>query len=91
MDSVRQAILIDRQLGHASPGGEAALKAAWSVVGRKHYTDMGFLTMDAKRSAEAVREVLDRAMNALRHTASNGETALREQAGGEQPQARTGT
>jgi hypothetical protein len=52
---------------------------------------MGFLTMDAKRSAEAVREVLGRAMKALRHTTSNGETALLEQAGVEQPRARTGT
>ena len=84
-------ILIDRQLGHSSPGGEAALKAAWSVVGRKHYTDMGFLTMDAKRSAEAVRDVLGRAMKTLRHTISNGETALLERAGGKQRQARTGT
>ena len=83
--------MIDRPLGQWSRGGDAALKAAWSVVGRKHYTDMGFFTMDARRSAEAVREVLDRATEALRHTASNGDTALLKQAGGEQPQARTGT
>jgi hypothetical protein len=52
---------------------------------------MGFLTMDAKRSAEAVRDVLDRATEALKHVASNGDTALLGRAGGEQPQARTGT
>lgn len=51
--------LIDRQLGHASPGMDEARKAAWSVVGRKHYTDHGRLTPDARRSAEAVRGMLD--------------------------------
>jgi integrase len=69
-------ILIDRQLGHASPAGEAALHAAWSAVGRKHYTDMGFLTVDAKRSAEAVRGVLSRAENELEDASQRGETAL---------------
>jgi hypothetical protein len=47
--------------------------------------------MDARRSAEAVRQVLDRATEALRHVAAKGETALLGQAGGEQPQVRTGT
>ncbi len=82
-------ILIDRQLGHASPGGEAALKAAWSVVGRKHYTDMGFLTMDAKRSAEAVRDVLGRAMATLRDTVSDGGCALGVHAADDRRCART--
>lgn len=49
-------ILVDRQLGHTTPRGEAALNAAWSAIGRRHYTDFGFLAMDAKRSAGAVRE-----------------------------------
>jgi hypothetical protein len=84
-------ILIDRQLGHTSPGGEAALKAAWSVIGRKHYTDMGFFTMDARRSAEAVRKVLDRATEALARAAANGETALLVPTGGEQARTHTGT
>lgn len=35
--------LIDRQLGHVSAGADEARKAAWSVIGRKHYTDMGSL------------------------------------------------
>jgi len=69
-------ILIDRQLGHSSPSGEAALRAAWSAVGRAHYTDMGFLTLDARRSGQAVRETLDRAEEALREVASCGGTAL---------------
>jgi integrase len=69
-------ILIDRQLGHASPAGDAALHAAWSAVGRAHYTDMGFLTLDARRSAEAVREALDRAEEALRDVALRRGTAL---------------
>ncbi len=69
-------VLIDRQLGHASPAGDAALRAAWSAVGRKHYTDMGFLTADARRSAEAVRGVLDRAEEQFAELAQQGGTAL---------------
>jgi hypothetical protein len=70
-------ILIDRQLGHSSPAGEAALKAAWSVLGREHYTDMGFLTLDARRSAEAVRGMLDRATGELDEAAQRGEMGLK--------------
>lgn len=70
-------ILIDRQLGHTSPTGEAALKAAWSAVGRQYYTDMGFLTGDAKRSAQAVRQILDRATAEFQEIANRGETALK--------------
>ncbi|MHC5059164.1 MAG: hypothetical protein ACYTKD_31305 [Planctomycetota bacterium] len=69
-------ILIDRQLGHSSPSGEAALRAAWSAVGRTHYTDMRFLTLDARRSAEAVRKALDEAEETLREAASSGFTAF---------------
>ena len=69
-------ILIDRQLGHSSPAGDAALRAAWSAVGRKHYTDMGFLTVDARRSAEAIRGVLDRAEAELQGAIEREETAL---------------
>ncbi len=69
-------ILIDRQLGHTSPAGDAALQAAWSAIGRAHYTDMNFLALDARRSAEAVRGVLARAEDELRDTSQPGETAL---------------
>jgi len=69
-------IMIDRQLGHSSPAGEAALKAVWSVVAREHYTDMKFLTMSAKKSADAVREMLDTAEADLRKLALDGGTAL---------------
>ena len=69
-------ILIDKQLGHASPAGEAALRAAWSAVGRAHYTDMNFLALDAKRSAEAVRGALDRAEADLAEVVEKGQTAF---------------
>ncbi len=69
-------ILIDRQLGHTTPGGEAALHAAWSLVGRRHYTDLNFLGMDAKRSADAVRGMLDRAEAEFKEIAARGETAF---------------
>ena len=69
-------ILIDRQLGHSSPAGEAALHAVWSLVGRKHYTDMSFLTFDARRSAEAARGMLDRAEAHFQEAVDRGETAL---------------
>lgn len=69
-------ILIDRQLGHTSPGGDAALKAAWSLVGRGYYTDMNMLAGDARRSAEAVREMLDRAEAELAEAVSAKRTAL---------------
>ena len=69
-------ILIDRQLGHTSRGGDAALKAAWSLVGRSHYTDMNMLSGDARRSAEAVRKMLDRAEDELQEITARGETAL---------------
>jgi polysaccharide deacetylase 2 family uncharacterized protein YibQ len=37
---------------------------------------MGFLTLDARRSAEAVRGALERAEEALREVAARGGTAL---------------
>ena len=61
-----------------SPAGEAAYRAVWSLVGRRHYTDMGFLAPDARRSAEAVRGILDRAEAGLLEVAGRGETALGE-------------
>jgi hypothetical protein len=70
-------ILIDRQLGHTSPAGNAALHTAWSMVGRTHYTNMNFLTHDARRSATAVRDLLDRAEAELVDLLDRGETALR--------------
>ncbi len=69
-------IMIDRQLGHSSPAAEAMLKMAWSVIGREHYTEMAFLTMSAKKSAEAVRKMLDTAEADLHKIASEGGTAL---------------
>ncbi len=52
------------------------MKAAWSLVGRSHYTDMRMLAGDARRSAEAVRKVLDRAEAELQELATQGDTAL---------------
>ena len=69
-------ILVDRQLGHTSPAGDAALRAAWSAVGRAHYTDMNFLALDARRSADAVREMLDRAEADFSNVVERGETIL---------------
>ena len=69
-------ILIDRQLGHTSRAGEAALHAAWSAVGRANYTDMNFLTLDARRSAEGVREFLDRAEGEYRDVVASGGSVL---------------
>ncbi|MHC5057170.1 MAG: hypothetical protein ACYTKD_21035 [Planctomycetota bacterium] len=73
----REEVLIDCQLGHTSPAGNAALHAAWSMVGRTHYTDMDFLTLDARRSAAAVRDLLDRAEAELGDILDQGESALR--------------
>jgi hypothetical protein len=70
-------VLIDCQLGHTSPAGDAALHAAWSMVGRTRYTDMDFLTLDARRSAAAVRDLLDRAEAELGDILDQGESALR--------------
>ncbi|MBI3723100.1 hypothetical protein HY251_03975, partial [bacterium] len=56
-------ILIDKQIGHSTAAGSAAIDAARSLLvsptGRKHYVDMGLDMIDAKRSAEAVRKILD--------------------------------
>lgn len=68
--------LIDRQLGHVSPGADEARSAAWSVIGRKHYTDLGFLTLDARKSAEAVRSILDASEAEFQETACDGRKAL---------------
>ena len=57
--------LIDRQLGHSSATENERRSAAWSVVGRKFYTYADYLTLDARRSAEAVRELLDQAETEL--------------------------
>ena len=46
------------------------------MVGREHYTDLEFLTLNARRSAEAVRKMLDTAEEGLREVASEGGTAL---------------
>ena len=69
-------ILIDKQLGHSSSAGDAALRSAWSLVGRAHYTDMNFFALDAKRSAEAVREMFGRAEAEFKEVLDRGESAL---------------
>lgn len=63
-------ILIDKQLGHSTPAGASAIEAARSLLssptGRKHYVDMGLTLLDARRSAEAVRELLDDAFRTVK-------------------------
>lgn len=67
-------LLIDKQIGHATAAGGAALEAAKALIvsptGRKHYVDMGLEMIDARRSAEAVRRLLDDATEALLGSAS---------------------
>ena len=45
---------------------------------QKHYTDEGLLTLDARRSAEAVRKILDKEIQELNEIAAEGGTALVE-------------
>jgi hypothetical protein len=56
-------ILIDKQLGHSTAAGSAAIDVARSLLvsptGRKHYVDMTLEMIEARRSAEAVRSVLE--------------------------------
>ena len=63
-------VIIDKQLGHTTPGGGAALDAARSILasktGRKHYLDVSLALFEARRSAEAVRELFDRALDDAR-------------------------
>ena len=62
-------VLIDLQLGHAhdeSPETLDVMRAiAGSRTGRRHYVDLDSPLLDPQRSAEAVREVLDKAITAL--------------------------
>src|SRR5581483_4399277 len=62
-------ILIDKQIGHATSAGGAALDMARALIvsptGRKHYVDLGLEMIEAKRSAEAVRKLVDDAKSAL--------------------------
>jgi integrase len=62
-------ILIDKQIGHATSAGGAALDMARALIvsptGRKHYVDLGLEMIDARRSAEAVRKLVDDAKTAL--------------------------
>ena len=46
------------------------------MVGRKHYTDNGMLTLDARRSAQAVRGILDSAAAELRDIIDAGGSML---------------
>lgn len=64
-------ILIDKQLGHTHStidhhSMEIMRVIAGSATGRRHYLDLRSTIFDASRSAEAVRQVLDEAENALR-------------------------
>lgn len=76
-------ILIDKQLGHSTPSGLAALDAAKSILasptGRKHYVDMNLEVLDARRSANAVREMLDSAAAALTNAPSALHAAMDEE------------
>jgi hypothetical protein len=66
--------VIDKQLGHGGAEVDRALEVHKLVVGsrtgRKHYLDLGSDLFDARRSAEAVRELLDVAETALREHGS---------------------
>lgn len=57
------APVIDRQLGHAGDDNSMSdLRAlAGSVTGRRHYLDRATPLLDPRRSAKAVRDVLDQA------------------------------
>ncbi len=59
-------LLIDKQLGHVTPGGGAALEAARALLvsgtGRRHYVDMSLQMISARASATAVRGILDDAI-----------------------------
>jgi hypothetical protein len=55
-------ILIDKQLGHSTAAGAAALDMTRALLtsptGRKHYVDIGLEIIDPRQSAEAVRKLL---------------------------------
>jgi hypothetical protein len=70
-------ILVDRQLGHASKSDDERRQDAWSEIGRRHYTDMTFLTLNARESAIAVRKLLDRAQEAFIKDARAGKSCFR--------------
>ena len=61
---------MDKQLGHGGAKPERTMKIhqliAGSRTGRKHYLDLNSELFDASRSAEAVRQMLDEAEEALR-------------------------
>ncbi|MCO5164880.1 MAG: hypothetical protein M9894_00730 [Planctomycetes bacterium] len=61
-----QEVLIDKQLGHAPQATRESMDllrvVAGSRTGRAHYLDMRSALLDASRSAEAVRALLDEAM-----------------------------
>jgi integrase len=64
-------VLIDKQLGHAARNGdgdslELLRVVAGSETGRKHYLDMRSKLLEAGRSAEAVRELLDEALESVK-------------------------
>jgi hypothetical protein len=78
-------ILIDKQLGHSTAAGSAALDMTRSLLtsatGRKHYVDMGLEIIDPRQAAEAVRKLLDGAREEILTQgrtvfAPNGEVSL---------------
>lgn len=79
-DPVVLPAAIDKQLGHSNKGG-AALEAFFaSRIGRSHYRDLNLASFDARRSAEAVRRALDRAVVALQASDYRGWEGLSEAA-----------
>lgn len=63
-------LLIDKQLGHLTPGGGAAVDAARTLLasstGRRFYVDMKLKMISAQESAIAVRRVLTGASKATK-------------------------
>jgi len=52
---------IDKQLGHSNRGADALAGFFASRIGRIHYRDLNASIFNARRSAEAVRAILDAA------------------------------
>ncbi|MGE0706698.1 MAG: hypothetical protein AB7N76_05200 [Planctomycetota bacterium] len=59
-------VLIDKQPGHADPSEFEVISAlAGSATGRKHCLDLGSELFDAGRSAQAVRDLLEEAVEGI--------------------------
>lgn len=68
-------LLIDKQVGHLTPGGSAAVEVARTLLatstGRRFYVDMKLKKISAheSESAKAVRQVLNSALPPRQRTA----------------------